>query len=78
MDNTKNRAQDLMNIMFSQLERLNNEDLTKEEVEKELMRSKALCDVTEKMTEFTRLQLEYAKANSENEIFKEDAPRLLC
>ena len=41
----KNKLSDLNNHLFEQLERLNNEDLTEEELDKEIKRSKAMTNV---------------------------------
>lgn len=77
MDNTRNRAQDLIDMMFCQLERMDDDELTMEEVRKEMLRSQAMCAIVEQMTEFTKVQLAVAKAYSDNEIYKEQIPRLM-
>lgn len=41
----KNKIQDLNNHLFAALERLNDEDLTSEEIEKEIERSRAVSAV---------------------------------
>ena len=43
----KNKLEDLNNHLFGQLERLMEEDLTQEQLEKEVMRSKAVTSVAE-------------------------------
>lgn len=77
MDNTKNKAQDLINIMFMQLERMDNDDLTLDEVRKEMIRAKAMCEVVDSITDFTRLQFEVAKAYSDDEISAKGIPRIM-
>jgi len=42
---TRNKLNDLNNHLFEQLERLNDEDLTGEELEKELQRAKTVTQV---------------------------------
>lgn len=80
MDNTKDRAKDLHSILFEQLERLNDDEAceNKEYVEKELMRAKGICGITDKITELAKLQLETNKMYEENLINKDELPRLLC
>lgn len=46
---TKNTLGDLTNHLFAQLERLDDEDLTPEELEREISRSKAVTDVAEQV-----------------------------
>lgn len=43
---TKNKLSDLQNLLFAQLERLDDEELTDEEVQKEVRRA-SLCISTE-------------------------------
>lgn len=45
----KNTLQDLNNHLFEALERLNDEDLTEDELERELKRSEGITDVAEKI-----------------------------
>lgn len=78
MDKTKNKAIDLHNILFAQLERLNDDEYLDLEgnLEKEMKRSKAICAVSHRITELAKLQLEAEKAKEDYEI--KDVPRLLC
>ena len=62
----KNKIQDLNDHLFAQLERLNDEDLTQEELEKEIQRSKAVTAVSNQIInnaklalDATRLQVEF-------------------
>lgn len=62
----KNKIQDLNDHLFAQLERLNDEDLTQEQLEKEIQRSKAVTAVSNQIIndaklalDATRLQVEY-------------------
>lgn len=42
----KTTLTDLHNYLFEQLDRLSNEDLDKEQLDLEIVRAKALCDVS--------------------------------
>lgn len=62
----KNKIQDLNDHLFAQLERLNDEDLTQEDLEKEIQRSKAVTAVSNQIInnaklalDATRLQVEF-------------------
>lgn len=62
----KNKIQDLNDHLFAQLERLNDEDLTQEELEKEIQRTKAVTAVSNQIIsnaklalDATRLQVEF-------------------
>lgn len=62
----KNKIQDLNDHLFAQLERLNDEDLTPEDLEKEIQRSKAVTAVSNQIInnaklalDATRLQVEF-------------------
>lgn len=50
----KNKIEDLNNHLFSALERLNDEDLTAEELDREIKRSKAIKEVAETIVESHR------------------------
>lgn len=45
----KNKMTDLNDHLFMQIERLGDEDLSKKELEKEIDRSKAICEVAGKI-----------------------------
>ena len=53
----KNTAVDLQNFLFGQLERLDNPELTPEELEREIARSKSMCDVAGKIIDQANLAL---------------------
>lgn len=50
----KNKIEDLNNHLFSALERLNDEDLSAEDLDKEIKRSKAIKEVAETIVESHR------------------------
>jgi glycerol-3-phosphate dehydrogenase len=57
----KNRLSDLNNHLFMQLERLAEEDLTAEQIEREVKRSDAIVQVADKIVDNARLQLQACK-----------------
>ncbi len=57
----KNKLVDLNNHLFEELERLNDEDLKDEELEKEIERSKAITDVSQKIIDNAELMLKAQK-----------------
>lgn len=57
----KNTMEDLNNHLFGQLERLQDEDLTQEQLEKEVMRSKAVTSVAEVIVRNGELALNVMK-----------------
>lgn len=58
---TQNKLSDLNNHLFATLERLGDEDLTQEELEKEIERSKAIAVVASKVIDNGRLMLDAQK-----------------
>ena len=65
----KNTLVDLNNHLFEQMERLNDEDLKGEELEKEIARSKAIAGIADKIIEnanlglsATKLKVEYGRS----------------
>lgn len=61
----RNTNLDLNNHLFEQLERLNDDELTDEALEKEVKRSKALTDVSNKIIDNSKLALEASKFRAE-------------
>lgn len=61
----KNGLADLNNHLFEQLERLNDEELTEEELNKEITRSKAMTAVATKIIDNASLSLQATKLKVE-------------
>lgn len=57
----RNRLTDLNNHLFAQLERLSDEDLTQEELNKEIGRSKAINGVAKNIIDNAKTALEGAQ-----------------
>lgn len=53
-----NRLSDLNNFLFAQLERLDNPEMTDEEFEREIKRSKAITETGKAIVENAKLALE--------------------
>ena len=70
----KNKLTDLHNILFEQLERLNDETLTEEELEQEIKRSKAVTSVANSIIDNANTILQ---AQEFVNTFKTDVPDLL-
>ena len=62
----KNSLTDLNNHLFSQLERLGNEDLNDEQLGKEIQRSNAITGVAEQIIAKADLQLRAVKLKADN------------
>ena len=56
----KNTLADLNNHLFEQMERLNDDDLNNEELDKEIKRAKAMTDVSSQIIENAALGLSAA------------------
>ena len=70
----KNTMEDLNNHLFDQLERLLDEELSKEQLEKEIMRSKAVTSVAEVIVRNGELALGVMKHVNEYRTDGELAP----
>lgn len=57
----KNKLTDLNNHLFAEIERLGDEDLTGTELQSEIHRAKAICDVASQIISNGRLVLEATK-----------------
>lgn len=61
----KNNLVDLNNHLFEQLERMNDEDLTDEQLDKEIKRTKAMTDIATKIIDNASLGLQAEKLKVE-------------
>ena len=66
---------DLQNHLFSQLEKLNHEDLSGEELKTEIARAKGVTDIAKTILEAASIELEAAKLF--NEGFIGNKPKML-
>lgn len=57
----KNRLTDLNDILFAQLERLTDDELTPEQITQELQRTQAVVQVADRIVDTAQLQLDAAK-----------------
>lgn len=62
----KNKLSDLNNHLFAQLERLGDEDLTAEQIDKEAKRADAIVDISEQIIRTATLGLKAATLLSDN------------
>ena len=58
---SRNKLTDLNDHLFEQLERLNDDDLTEEQLAKEINRSKAMQDIAKQIIDNSRVQVDVAK-----------------
>lgn len=61
----KNKLSDLNDHLFAQIERLANEDLTPEQIEKEAKRGAAIVEAADQILRSAELQLQAAKIASD-------------
>lgn len=73
---TRNTSLDLNNHLFEQLERLNDEDLTDDDLKKEVERSKAITSVSKAIIDNAKNALDAQKLRAEY-TGKVDLPRIL-
>lgn len=58
---SRNKLTDLNDHLFEQLERLNDDELTEEQLNKEINRSKAMQDIAKQIIDNSRVQVEVTK-----------------
>ncbi|MGZ9806913.1 hypothetical protein ACTMNS_02750 [Staphylococcus haemolyticus] len=73
----KNTLSDLNNHLFEQLERLNDEDLTREDLQQELQRSKAVSSIAQNIINNGSLVLQAQKFRDEKLDANSKLPKLL-
>lgn len=73
----KNRLSDLNDHLFAQLERLSDEDLSPEQLEKEISRAGAIVDVADSIVRTNDLQLKaVALIANHGERFRDNLPMI--
>lgn len=70
----KNKLSDLNNHLFSQLERLNDETFSEEQIKAETIRAKAVSSVASQIISNARLVLETVKLVNNGEFSKTELP----
>ena len=73
---TRNTLLDLNDHLFMQIERLNDDELSGDDLEKELKRSKAMSQIASQVVGVANIVLEATKFNSDYDSMGK-APRLL-
>lgn len=73
----RNTLSDLNNHLFEQLERLNDEDLTGEDLQQELQRSKAVSSIAQSIINNGSLVLQAQKFRDEKLDANSKLPKLL-
>lgn len=73
----RNRLINLNDNLFEQLERLNDEDLTPEQLDMEIKRSKAMSDIGKVIVDNMRVTVEGMKIIYEYGLAQEDVPETL-
>jgi hypothetical protein len=61
----KNTLLDLNNHLFEQMERLNDDDLTDEQLEKEIKRADSMCDIAQNIINNANIVLKATELNME-------------
>ena len=64
----KNKLPDLRNHLFEQLERLNDPDITNEELEKEVFRADAMNGISKQIIESAKVEVSFIKATGVKEV----------
>ena len=77
MSKTRNTLGDLNNHLFMQLERLGDEDLSGDDLLKEIARSKAISDIAKNVIENANVVLQAQKHMAEYKGTDEKIPRML-
>ena len=70
----KNKLSDLNNHLFEQLERLNDESLSNEDLEKEMKRQKSMSEVASNIIEINRISMDAMKLIAKGDIQAKDLP----
>lgn len=70
----RNKLSDLNNHLFEQLERLNDESLSNEDLEKEMKRQKSMSEIASNIIEINRISMDAIKLIAKGDIQAKDLP----
>ena len=70
----RNKLSDLNNYLFEQLERLNDESLSNEDLEKEMKRQKSMSEVASNIIEINKISMDAMKLIAKGDIQAKDLP----
>lgn len=70
----RNKLSDLNNHLFSQLERLSDEELSNDDLEKEIKRQKSISEIASNLIEINRISMDAMKLISKGLIKITDLP----
>lgn len=63
----RNKIEDLRNHLFASMERLNDDDLTAEQIELETRKAKSLAQLSSAIIESAKLEINYLQATDQSE-----------
>lgn len=70
----RNKLSDLNNHLFEQLERLNDEELSNEDLEKEIKRQRSMSEVATNIIEINRISMDAMKLIAKGDISVNELP----
>ena len=73
----RNKLSDLNNVLFEQLERLQDDSLGNEGLQKEIKRSHAVSNVAQNILEIADLSIQATKLKNEYRLDEKEMPELL-
>jgi hypothetical protein len=73
----RNKITDLNNHLFAQLEKLNDDELTAEQINLECKRAKAMSSIASQILSSAKITLEAMKLVNEDKVDSKNIPKLL-
>lgn len=73
----KNKLIDLNNYLFEQIEKLNDDDLTQEQLSQQISKAETISKISKTIIETAQLQLDAIKVAADNGVVKPKAFQLL-
>lgn len=74
----QNNLSDLNNHLFAQLELLNNGELSNEELEKEIKKTKAMTSISSQILKVASVQISAIKTAEQCRLLNQDMPSLIA